>query len=49
MPSLKRPSLVEEHFEPVMEGEEASDSDAQSSEDEQENDRNSRKKARVPR
>ncbi|KAH0671458.1 hypothetical protein AABB24_017565 [Solanum stoloniferum] len=49
MPSLKRPSLVEEHFEPVMEGEEASDSDAQSSEDEQVNDKNSRKKARVPR
>ncbi|XP_049402238.1 uncharacterized protein LOC125866005 [Solanum stenotomum] len=49
MPSLKRPSLVEEHFEPVMEGEEASNSDAQSSEDEQVNDKNSRKKARVPR
>ncbi|KAK4724901.1 hypothetical protein R3W88_027680 [Solanum pinnatisectum] len=49
MPSLKRPSLVEEHFEPVMEGEEASDSDAHSSEDEQVNNKNSRKKARVPR
>ncbi|PHU05243.1 hypothetical protein BC332_26065 [Capsicum chinense] len=53
MPSLKQPSLVEEHFEPVMDGEEHSDSDAsaatQSSEDEQVNEKNSRKKSRVPR
>lgn len=53
MPSTKQPSLVEEHFEPVMDGEEPSDSDAsaatQSSEDEQENEKNSRKKSKVPR
>ncbi|XP_060178277.1 uncharacterized protein LOC132608238 [Lycium barbarum] len=47
MPSLKQPSLVEEHFEPVMGGEEPSDSDA--SEDEQVNENNSRKKSKVPR
>lgn len=53
MPSVKQKSLVEEHFEPVMDGEEPSDSDAsaaaQSSEDEQVNEKDSRKKARVPR
>ncbi|KAJ8570780.1 hypothetical protein K7X08_037752 [Anisodus acutangulus] len=53
MPSLKQPSLVEEHFEPVMGGEEPSDSDAsvatQSSEDEQVNEKSSRKKSKVPR
>ncbi|XP_075110236.1 uncharacterized protein LOC107828340 [Nicotiana tabacum] len=53
MPSTKQPSLVEEHFEPVMDGEEPSDSDAsaatQSSEDEQENEKSSRRKSKVPR
>ncbi|KAK4345633.1 hypothetical protein RND71_035809 [Anisodus tanguticus] len=53
MPSLKQPSLVEEHFEPVMRGEEPSDSDAsvatQSSEDEQVTEKSSRKKSKVPR
>lgn len=53
MPSLKQPSLVEEHFEPVMDGEEPSDSDesaaTETSEDEQVNEKNSRKKSRVPR
>ncbi|CAN4118264.1 unnamed protein product [Withania somnifera] len=52
MPSLKQPSLVEEHFQPVMDGEEHSDSDesaaTESLEDEQ-HEKNSRKKGRVPR
>jgi hypothetical protein len=56
MPAKKQPSLVEEHFEPVMEDEDQSlsDSDAtaasQSSEGELDNEeRKTKKKARVPR
>uniref|UniRef100_A0A5B7AG30 Putative nucleolar protein 10 n=1 Tax=Davidia involucrata TaxID=16924 RepID=A0A5B7AG30_DAVIN len=56
MPSKKQPSLVEEHFEPILEDDDQSfsDSDAsagpQSSEDEHANGKNkSQKKSRVPR
>lgn len=54
MSSIKQPSLVEEHFERVMEDEDLSDSDAsaasQSSEGELGNDKSKAKnKAQVPR
>jgi ribosome biogenesis protein ENP2 len=53
MPAKKQPSLVEEHFEPVMEDEEQSLSDsdvtAASSDGELDNDERKTKKARVPR
>lgn len=55
MASKNQPSLVEEHFDPVMEDEDqnSSDSDASaaspSSEDKPDGDRSIRKKSRVPR
>lgn len=55
MPAKKQPSLVEEHFEPVMEDEEQSLSDSdvtaasQLSDGELDNDERKTKKARVPR
>lgn len=54
MPAKKQLSLVEEHFEPVMEDKDLSGSDvtaaSQSSEGELDNDgRKTKKKARVPR
>lgn len=48
--SKKQPTLVEEHFEPVMEGAEDDDSgDSDASEGESDDDGDMKKKSRVPR
>ena len=49
MSSTKQPSLVDEHFEPVIEDEDQSLSDSDDSEASQLSEGGTKKKARVPR